>query len=107
MIEFQPFIEKITALTMAEDLIVLGKEASDTRSHFEDFLLEQERLQQVAKMEASERGDGRRHSRTPSHRKSRRCPSRRIPGDPPVPPAPPATLHPPVGRGDEDSMDCR
>ena len=57
MIEFQPFIEKITALTMAEDLIVLGKEASDTRSHFEDFLLEQERLQQVAKMEASERGD--------------------------------------------------
>jgi hypothetical protein len=57
MIEFQPFIEKITALTMAEDLIVLGKEASDIRSHFEDFLLEQERLHQVAKMEASERGD--------------------------------------------------
>ena len=57
MIEFQPFIEKISALTMAEDLIVLGKEAAEIRSHFEDFLLEQERLQQVAKMEAAERGE--------------------------------------------------
>lgn len=57
MNDFTFFIEKITSLGQADDLVVLGKEASDVRSQFEDFLLEQERLEQVAKLLANERGE--------------------------------------------------
>lgn len=57
MSDFTFFIEKITSLGQADDLVVLGKEASDVRSQFEDFLLEQERLEQVAKLLANERGE--------------------------------------------------
>ena len=56
MIEFQSYVDKINALIATDDLVVLGKEASELRSHFDDYLLEQERLYQIAKIEAKEGG---------------------------------------------------
>ena len=50
MIEFQSYIDKINELIAADDLVVLGKEVSELRSHFDDYLLEQERLHQIAKI---------------------------------------------------------
>ena len=57
MIEFQSYIDKINELIAADDLVVLGKEVSELRSHFDDYLLEQERLHQIAKAEAKEGGN--------------------------------------------------
>ena len=57
MIEFQSYIDKINGLIAADDLVVLGKEVSELRSHFDDYLLEQERLHQIAKIEAKEAGN--------------------------------------------------
>ena len=57
MIEFQSYIDKINELIAADDLVVLGKEVSELRSHFDDYLLEQERLHQIAKIEAKEAGN--------------------------------------------------
>jgi hypothetical protein len=57
MIEFQSYIDKINELIAADDLVVLGKEVSELRSHFNDYLLEQERLHQIAKIEAKEGGN--------------------------------------------------
>ena len=57
MIEFQSYIDKINELIAADDLVVLGKEVSELRSHFDDYLLEQERLHQIAKIEAKEGGN--------------------------------------------------
>ena len=57
MIEFQSYIDKINELIAADDLVVLGKEVSELRSHFVDYLLEQERLHQIAKIEAKEAGN--------------------------------------------------
>jgi len=56
MIEFQSYIDKINALIATDDLVLLGKEVSELRSHFDDYLLEQERLHQIAKIEAKEGG---------------------------------------------------
>ena len=57
MIEFQSYIDKINELIAADDLVVLGKEVSELRSHFDDYLIEQERLHQIAKAEAKEGGN--------------------------------------------------
>ena len=57
MIELQSYIDKINELIAADDLVVLGKEVSELRSHFDDYLLEQERLHQIAKIEAKEAGN--------------------------------------------------
>jgi hypothetical protein len=57
MIEFQSYIDKINALIATDDLVLLGKEVSELRSHFDDYLLEQERLHQIAKIEAKEGGN--------------------------------------------------
>jgi hypothetical protein len=57
MIEFQSYIDKINELITADDLVVLGKEVSELRSHFDDYLIEQERLHQIAKAEAKEGGN--------------------------------------------------
>jgi len=50
------FQEKIHALEGAEDLIGLGRDASELRQEFEDFIIEAERVEQVKRMEASDLG---------------------------------------------------
>jgi hypothetical protein len=51
------FQEKIRTLASAEDLIGLGREASELRQEFEDFMIEVERVEQVKRLEASEKGE--------------------------------------------------
>ena len=55
--EHTNFQEKITALLESEDLIGLGREASELRQEFEDFILEAERVEQVKRLELSEKGE--------------------------------------------------
>ncbi|MFM6934943.1 MAG: DUF349 domain-containing protein [Flavobacteriales bacterium] len=55
--EHTNFQEKITALLESEDLIGLGREASELRQEFEDFILEAERVEQVKRLESSEKGE--------------------------------------------------
>jgi hypothetical protein len=50
------FQEKIHALEGAEDLIGLGRDASELRQEFEDFIIEAERVEQVKRLEASDLG---------------------------------------------------
>ena len=51
------FQEQIEALLKAEDLIVLGKEASALKTSFEDTMIEAERVQQIKQLEAQESGE--------------------------------------------------
>jgi hypothetical protein len=57
MIKFQEFIDQITLLNNAEDLVILGKEAGVIRTDFEDYLLHQEGQAQILKIEAKEKGE--------------------------------------------------
>ncbi len=50
------FQEKIQALESAEDLIGLGRDASELRQEFEDFIIEAERVEQVKRLEATDLG---------------------------------------------------
>jgi hypothetical protein len=55
--ELTNFLEKIHTLSSAEDLIGLGREASELRQEFEDIMMEAERVEQVKRLEASEKGE--------------------------------------------------
>jgi len=57
MIKFQEFINQITLLNNAEDLVILGKDAGAIRTDFEDYLLHQEGQSQILKIEAKEKGE--------------------------------------------------
>ena len=57
MIKFQEFINQITLLNNAEDLVILGKDAGAIRTDFEDYLLHQEGQAQILKIEAKEKGE--------------------------------------------------
>jgi hypothetical protein len=57
MIKFQEFINQITLLNNAEDLVILGKDAGVIRTDFEDYLLHQEGQAQILKIEAKEKGE--------------------------------------------------
>jgi hypothetical protein len=57
MIKFQEFIDQITVLNNAEDLVILGKDAGVIRTDFEDYLLHQEGQAQILKIEAKEKGE--------------------------------------------------
>ena len=57
MIKFQEFIDQITLLNNAEDLVILGKDAGAIRTDFEDYLLHQEGQSQILKIEAKEKGE--------------------------------------------------
>ncbi|MEY4288470.1 MAG: hypothetical protein RLZZ30_558 [Bacteroidota bacterium] len=54
--ELTNFQEKIQALEAAEDLIGLGRDASELRQEFEDFMIEAERVEQVKRLEAADQG---------------------------------------------------
>lgn len=51
------FIEALKSLTVQEDPLAVSREVSELRSKFEDTLLEEQRLLQIAQMEARERGE--------------------------------------------------
>jgi hypothetical protein len=55
--EHTNFQDKIRLLAESEDLIGLGRDASELRQEFEDFILEAERVEQVKRLEASEKGE--------------------------------------------------
>lgn len=51
------FIEKLKELTQQEDIILAGRDVNELRSKYEDYVLEEERKQQVAELEAQDRGE--------------------------------------------------
>ena len=55
--ETNPFIQEITLLLQAEDLLNIGKEAQELKVKFDDFILEEERKEQVNQLNASESGE--------------------------------------------------
>jgi hypothetical protein len=54
--ELQHYTEQIVALSQHEDLLQLGRTASEHKQHFEDLLIELERQEQVKRLEAAEQG---------------------------------------------------
>ena len=54
--ELANFQEKIQSLEASEDLIGLGRDASELRQEFEDFMIEAERVEQVKRLEAADQG---------------------------------------------------
>ena len=54
--ELTNFQEKIHVLEASEDLIGLGRDASELRQEFEDFIIEAERVEQVKRLEAADQG---------------------------------------------------
>ena len=55
--ETNPFIQEITLLLQAEDLLNIGKEAQELKVTFDDFILEEERKEQVNQLNAVESGE--------------------------------------------------
>lgn len=51
------FVKQLELLTSNEDVLSVSREINELRSQFEDFCLEQDRLKQVALLEAQERGE--------------------------------------------------
>jgi len=55
--ENQTFIEELKRLAANEDLLAVGREVSELKTKFDDFILEEERKFQVAQLEAQEKGE--------------------------------------------------
>jgi len=55
--ELQHYTEQIVALSQQEDLLQLGRTASEHKQHFEDLLIELERQEQVKRLEAADQGN--------------------------------------------------
>ena len=55
--ETNPFIQEITLLLQAEDLLNIGKEAQELKVKFDDFILEEERKEQFNQLNAVESGE--------------------------------------------------
>jgi predicted DNA-binding protein YlxM (UPF0122 family) len=51
------FLEELNQLSQSEDLIQIGKELSELRQSFEDYMLEEERKEQIRILEARDRGE--------------------------------------------------
>ena len=51
------FLEKLKALTAAEDVLSVSREVNELKSQFEDFTIEEDRKRQVAYLEAKDRGE--------------------------------------------------
>lgn len=59
------FIEKLKALTSQEDVLSVSREVSELKARFEDFRIEEERLRQVAFLEAQGNGETAEYERLP------------------------------------------
>ena len=55
--EKKEFIERLKTLTINEDVFAVSRAINELRGQFEDFCIEQDRLKQVALLEAQERGE--------------------------------------------------
>ena len=55
--ETNPFVSDLAALINQEDLLNLGREAQELKTRFDDFILEEERKDQVNAMNAAESGE--------------------------------------------------
>ena len=55
--EKQAFIDELKDLSSREDLLSVSREINDLKTRFGDFIIEEERKDQVAKLEAQERGE--------------------------------------------------
>lgn len=55
--ELQHLTDQITALSQQEDLLQLGRTASEIKQNFEDQLIELERQEQVKRLEANDAGE--------------------------------------------------
>lgn len=55
--ENQTFIEDLKQLAANEDLLAVGREVSELKTKFDDFILEEERKFQVAQLEAQDKGE--------------------------------------------------
>ncbi|MEN9969737.1 MAG: hypothetical protein RIR94_1944 [Bacteroidota bacterium] len=55
--ELQHYTEQIVALSQQEDLLQLGRTASELKQQFEDLLIELERQEQVKRLEAADQGN--------------------------------------------------
>jgi hypothetical protein len=51
------FIEQLKALAASEDILAVSKEVNELRIKFDDYVLEEERKQQVAQLEAKDKGE--------------------------------------------------
>jgi hypothetical protein len=51
------FLEQITAFLAQEDLIGSGREISALKTSFEDFMIEEERVDQINRLEAADKGE--------------------------------------------------
>ena len=49
--EKQAFIDQLKALTTQENVLAVSRDVNELQSKFEDFLLEEGRLRQVAQLE--------------------------------------------------------
>ena len=55
--ETNPFVSKLQTLVEQEDLLNLGRDAQDLKTRFDDFILEEERKDQVNALNAAESGE--------------------------------------------------
>lgn len=55
--EGQAFLEELKALTASEQVLEVSKAVNELKVKFEDYTIEQERLLQIAQMEAQEKGE--------------------------------------------------
>lgn len=55
--ELQHYTEQILALSQQEDLLQLGRTASELKQNFEDLFIELERQEQVKRLEAADQGN--------------------------------------------------
>lgn len=59
------FIEKLKTLTANEDVLSVSREVNELKGSFEDFTIEEERLRQVAFLEAQEKGETAEYEKVP------------------------------------------
>jgi hypothetical protein len=55
--DINTFIDKLKSLTTTENLLSVGREVNELRTHFDDFLLEEGRKKQVAFLVAKDNGE--------------------------------------------------
>lgn len=55
--EGQAFLDELKALTASEDILEVGRAINELKVKFEDYTIEQERLLQIAQLDAQEKGE--------------------------------------------------
>ena len=57
MEQLRLLLEQLIAFESQEDLIAIGREINEVKINFEDHLIEAERVQQIAMLDAAEKGE--------------------------------------------------